>query len=142
LIDSYDDAVEAILVDPRVAGDGASSQVAAYVALFPAGNTFAAGTLEFWTREGAAGRFYRPGSGGRMYTSTVRSVTPASDDEVTVVVCTSRSVVVVDASGAEVSAEGGVTAGSIVAVRTDGVWRLRDLTRISDDSCPNPRTQP
>lgn len=139
VIDAYDDAVSAILADPRVAGDSSSPQVAAYLALFPDESTFAAGTLEFWASEAAADRYYRPGPLGQMYESNVQSITAASADEVTFTVCTRKSVVVVDGSGAVVSAEGGVQAGSIVAVRIDGAWRLRDLTRTPPDLCPDPR---
>ena len=139
LVDSYDAAVEAILSDPRVAADQANAQVVAYLSLFPEGSSFAAGTLEFWQGEGAAGRFYRPGPRGRMYESTVQSVTADSEDQATFVVCTLKSLVVVDAAGAQQSAEGGVQAGSVVAVRADGVWRLRDLTRIDPGVCPDPR---
>lgn len=142
LIDAYDSAVEAILADPRAAGDPTSGQATTFLSLFPEGSEFAAGTLDFWAQEGAAGRFYRPGPRGRMYTSTVHSVEPVSDDEVTVVVCTLKSLEVVDASGMPLSAEGGVAAGSVVAVRHDGVWLIRDLTRIGADVCPDPREQP
>lgn len=138
-MDAYDAAVEAILVDPRIAADPSSTEVAAYLTLFPDGSAFATGTLEFWVSEGAAGRFYRPGPRGRMYESTVQSVTADSEDQATFVVCTRKSFVVVDAAGVQQSAEAGTQAGSIVAVRHDGVWRLRDLTRIEPDTCPNPR---
>jgi len=76
-----------------------------------------------------------------MYVSTVQAVDPDSEDEVTFVACTTKSIVVVDASGAQLSAEGGITAGSIIAVRVDGVWRLRDLTRTSAEMCPSPGAQ-
>lgn len=142
VIDAYDDAVSAILADPRVASDSSSPQVAAYLALFPDGSTFAAGTLEFWASEAAADRYYRPGPLGQMYESTVQSIVATSADEVTFTVCTRKSVAVVDGSGAVVSAEGGVQAGSIVAVRIDGAWRLRDLTRTPPDLCPDPREGP
>lgn len=141
VIDSYDDAVEQILLDPRVAADRSNRDVASYLALFTSGNSYAEGTLEFWTAEGDAGRFYRPGSRGRMYESTVVSVTPESPDQATFVVCTLKSLVIVDEAGEAQSAEGGVQAGSVVAVRVDGRWKLRDLTRIEPDACPDPREQ-
>lgn len=142
LVDTYDNSVEAILADPRVAENRDHELVLAYLGLFPEGSSFASGTLDFWASEGAAGRFYRPGPRGEMYVSTVQSVQPDSADQVTFVVCTLKSIVIVDGSGAELSAEGGVTAGSVVAIRADGVWRLRDLTRTSAEPCPDPRAQP
>ena len=139
LVDAYDAAVETILVDPRIAADRASPEVGAFLSLFPPDSTFASGTLDFWVGEGAEGRFYRPGPRGRMYESTVQSVSVDSIDQATFTVCTRKSILIVDASGNEVSSEGGVQAGSVVAVRNEGVWRLRDLTRIQAESCPDPR---
>lgn len=142
LMNRYDAAVEGILADPRVADDPSNDHVVAYQALFVEGSTFAAGTLAFWSEEGAAGRFYRPGPRGRMYESTVQSVTAESADEATVVVCTWRSIVIVNEAGAQQSAEAGINAGSVNAVRIDGTWMLQDLTRIAPDVCPDPRDQP
>lgn len=138
LVNRYDDSAEAILTDPRVAGNPDHALVLAYLALFPKGSSFASGTLKFWADEGAQGRFYRPGPGGKMYVSTIQSVNPRSDTEVVARVCTVTSVQVVDASGNPVESQGGVNGGEIVAVRVDGAWRLRDLTEAPADGCPRP----
>ena len=142
LIDRYDTAVAAILADPRVAANSEHEAVVNYLGLFTTGSSFPQTALDFWAEEGAQGRFYRPGPRGEMYVSTVQAVQADSPDQANVTVCTLRSVVVVDASGNQVSAEGGQTAGSVVAVRVDGVWRLRDLTRTAADRCPEPPDQP
>lgn len=142
LIDRYDTAVAAILADPRVASNSEHEAVVSYLRLFTPGSSFPQTALEFWAEEGAQGRFYRPGPRGEMYVSTVQTVQADSPDQANVTVCTLRSVVVVDASGNQVSAEGGQIAGAVVAVRVDGVWRLRDLTRTAADRCPEPPDQP
>jgi len=138
LIDAYDATVAAILADPRVASQPGHELVLAYLSLFPEDSSFASGTLEFWASEGELGRFYQPGPRGEMYASAVGSVVPDSADQVTFTVCTVKSIVIVDSSGSELSAEGGVTAGSVIAIRSEGVWHLRDLTRTSAEGCPNP----
>lgn len=142
LVDQYDDAVEAILADPLVAGDLAHPLVVAYLELFPPDSSFALGTLEFWEGEGAAGRFYRPGPRGVMYVTTIRAVDVQAEDEIAVDVCTSTSVSVVDGVGNPIEAQGGVSGGRIIAVRAGGGWLLRDLTRISAEGCPDPRAGP
>lgn len=142
LTDRYDTAVAAILADPRVAADSGHEAVVAYLRLFTPESTFPQTALQFWTDEGAQGRFYRPGPRGQMYESTVQSLRADSPDQVTFLVCSLKSIVIVDGAGNELSAEGGQTAGSVVAVRIDGTWLLRDLTRTSAVDCPDPRTQP
>jgi hypothetical protein len=142
LIDRYDLAVATILADPRVAADSGHAAVVAYLDLFTPDSSFPRTALQFWADEGAQGRFYRPGPRGQMYESTVQSVQADSPDQVTLLVCSLKSIVVVDGSGNELSAEGGQSGGSVVAVRVDGTWLLRDLTRTSAADCPDPRTQP
>lgn len=139
LIDSYDDVAAAILADPKVASDSNHKLVAAYLALFTPDNAFAAGTLDFWASEGAAGRFYRPGPRGEMYVSTVQSVELRSETEAVARVCTVSSVGVVDSAGNPLESEGGVSGGQVVAVRVGGTWLLRDLTESPSDGCPQPR---
>lgn len=136
LVDSYDDVVQAILADPRVAADRNHQLVADYLALFPEGSAFASGTLDFWASQGAAGRFYRAGPRGEMYQSTVQSVDLRSDREAVARVCTETSVLVVDAAGSPIESQGGVNGGEIVAVRDGDRWLLRDLTEASPDGCP------
>lgn len=142
LVDRYDASVAAVLADPSVASEPANALVNAYLELFVPGAPFPATVVGFWAGEGEQGRFYRPGPRGQMYVSTVQSVQSDSADQVTFIVCTLKSIVIVDASGAELSAEGGQTAGSVVALRVDGIWLLRDLTRIAPEVCPDPRPQP
>lgn len=142
LIDRYDTTVAAILADPRVAADRGHEAVTAYLGLFTPESTFPQTALQFWADEGGQGRFYRPGPRGQMYESTVQSLRADSPDQVTFLVCSLKSVVIVDGSGNELSAEGGQTAGSVVAVRVDGRWLLRDLTRTSATDCPDARSQP
>lgn len=142
LIDRYDLAVAAILADPRVAADSGHQAVVAYLDLFAPDSTFPGTALQFWMGEGTQGHFYRPGPRGQMYVSTVQSVQVDSPNHATFLVCSLKSIVIVDGSGNELSAEGGQSAGSVVAVRVSGTWLLRDLTRSSAADCPDPRSQP
>lgn len=138
LIDRYDKAVAAILVDPRVAANRQHEAVTSYLRLFAPGSTFADGALGFWTREGANGRFYRPGPRGQLTKSTVAALTASSADEVTFRICALNSIEITDAAGAVIESQGGQTAASVVAVRIDGTWLLRDLTQTSAAGCPKP----
>ena len=136
LMSRYDAAVAAILADPRVASDPTGPEVEAYLALFTDSSTFADGALANWAREGEQGRFYRPGSGGQLTRSTVITVTPADDDEATFTICAENSMEVTDSEGNVVESFGGQTAASVVAVRADGLWRIRDLTEAATSGCP------
>lgn len=140
LIGRYDAAVAAILADPRVAADQERDVVRAYLALFTANSSFADGALRNWVREGENGRFYRPGPRGQLTQSTVTGVTDASTDEATFTICAQNSIEITDSSGTVLESQGGQTAASIVAVRVEGAWLLRDLTAASTASCPPPRT--
>lgn len=136
LIGRYDAAVAAILADPRVAADRDSEAVATYLELFTANSSFTDGALENWVREGENGRFYRPGPRGQLTESTVTGVTDASANEATFTICAQNSIEITDAAGNVLESEGGQTAASVVAVRVDGAWRLRDLTEASAAACP------
>lgn len=140
LIGRYDAAVAAILADPRVAADRENEVVRAYLALFTANSSFADGALRNWVREGENGRFYRPGPRGQLTQSTVTGVTDASTDEATFSICAQNSIEITDSSGTVLESQGGQTAASIVAVRVEGAWLLRDLTAASTASCPPPGT--
>ena len=140
LIGRYDAAVAAILADPRVAADQERDVVRAYLALFTANSSFADGALRNWVREGENGRFYRPGPRGQLTQSTVTGVTDASEDEATFTICAQNSIEITDSSGTVLESQGGQTAASIVAVRVEGSWLLRDLTAASTASCPPPGT--
>ncbi len=140
LIGRYDAAVAAILSDPRVAADRDNEAVVAYLALFTANSSFADGALRNWVREGENGRFYRPGPRGQLTKSTVTGVTDASTDEATFSICAQNSIEITDSSGTVLESQGGQTAASIVAVRVEGSWLLRDLTSASTASCPPPGT--
>lgn len=138
LMGRYDAAVAAILADPRAASDRTSPEVTAYLALFTKDSSFADGALANWAREGEAGRFYRPGPAGKLTSSTVMSVTPASGDEATFTICARNSIEITDADGNVLESLGGQTAASVVALRVDGTWLLRDLTEASASECPSP----
>lgn len=138
LINRYDTAVAAILADPRVASNSEHEAVVSYLQLFTPGNTFTEGALAFWTREGESGRFYRAGPRGQLTKSTVMAVTSSSADEVTFTICALNSIEITDASGAVIESQGGQTAASVVAVRVDGTWLLRDLTQVPATGCPEP----
>lgn len=136
LIERHDAAVAGILVDPRVASEPTSPEVETYLALFTNNSTFADGALANWAREGEQGRFYRPGPGGQLTRSTVIDVTPADDDEATFTICAENSIEITDSDGTVVESFGGQTAASVVAVRSDGSWRIRDLTEAPASGCP------
>ena len=136
LMDRYDSAVAAILTDPRVASNPDSDEVQAYLALFTGSSSFADGALASWAREGEAGRFYRPGPRGELTDSTVTEVTPASEDEASFTVCAVNSMEITDSAGNVIESVGGQTAATVVAVRVERVWQLRDLTEASTTGCP------
>ena len=138
LIDRYDAVVAAILADPRVATDVTNSKIVAYLALFPPSDAFTATPLKFWANEGALGRFYRPGPGGAISKSTVRQVTATSETEASFDICVVKSTTILDSVGNVLESSGGVAAGTIVAVKVDGGWLIRDLTRTPADACPKP----
>lgn len=138
LLDRYDAAVVGILTDPRVASDSANPKVAAFLSLFPKGSAFAADTVRLWAGEGAKGRFYRPGPGGSIFTSTLQKVTTSSATDATFAVCTRKSAEIVDAAGAILEAVGGVNSGEINATKVDGAWLLVDLTQTASADCPKP----
>ena len=136
LISRYDAAVAAILADPRVASDPDSREVQSYLSLFSENSTFADGALANWVREGEAGRFYRAGPRGQLTSSTVIDLAPAGDDEATFDICAENSMEITDAAGNIVESFGGQTAASVVAVRIDGIWKIRDLTEAPAAGCP------
>jgi hypothetical protein len=113
LIDRHDQAVAAVLSDPRVARDPDHQMVRDYLALFVPGATFPSGVVEGW-------------------------VTPASGNEVSFTLCIRNSVVITSESGTVLEAQGGVSAGEVSAVRVGGVWLLQDLSRIPATDCPAP----
>ena len=138
LLDRYDAAVVGILADPRVASDSANPRVVAFLSLFPKGSSFAADSVRLWAGEGAKGRFYRPGPGGSIFTSTLQKVTTSSATDATFAVCTRKSAEIVDAAGAILEAVGGVNSGKINATKVDGAWLLVDLTQTASADCPKP----
>lgn len=142
LVDRYDAAVAAILVDPRVAADRDQEAVAEYLRLFTPSSSFPDTALQFWADEGSQGRFYRAGPRGQMYESSVESIEVDSPDQVTFEVCSQKSIVIVDEEGNQLSAEGGSSSGLVVAVRVDGSWLLRDLTRTTSSDCEAAGAQP
>lgn len=142
LVDRYDAAVAAILADPRVAADRDHEVVADYLHLFTPSSSFPDTALQFWADEGSQGHFYRAGARGQMYESSVESIQVDSTDQVTFEVCSQKSIVIVDEEGDQLSAEGGSSSGSVVAVRVDGSWRLRDLTRTTSSECEAAGAQP
>ncbi|GMU79973.1 MAG: hypothetical protein AMXMBFR46_27610 [Acidimicrobiia bacterium] len=138
LMDRYDEVVAALLADPRVASDPNDRRVRAYLDLFTADNVLAQGTIRHWASLGQQGLSHAPGPRGRMYDTSVLAVIPNGADEASFTTCSLVSVVVKDASGATVEAEGGASAGTVVAVRVDGQWKLRDLTSTSSPQCAPP----
>ena len=138
LIDPDDAAVADILADPRVASDPSNPKVVSYLALFPAAGTFTGTALKFWAEEGTKGRFYRPGPGGAISKSTVMKVTSISEAEASFDICVVKSTTILDSVGNVLESSGGVAAGTIVAVKVDGGWLIRDLTRTPADACPKP----
>jgi hypothetical protein len=139
----YDEAVEGILTDPRVAGDHAHPAVRDYLALFVPDSEFATGALDSWAQQGADGRFYRPGPRGRMSESTVSDVdVDETTKTTTFLLCSLTSVEIVDAAGTTVSAEGGQTAATAVAELIDDEWLLRELSETSSEGCDPPAEDP
>ena len=138
LLDRYDSAVQAILLDPRVAGDPANAAVLAYLKLFPPNSEFAAGAIQAWVKDGAKGRFYRPGASGAILKSKLQKITASSATEATFLVCTLQSAEIVDQSGKVLEATGGLIGGEIVATNVNGTWLLRDLTQRPAGDCPKP----
>lgn len=138
LLGQYDAAVADILADPRVASDRESEPVRTYLALFAPDSAFADGALRSWEAEGANGRFYRAGPRGKVTESTLATIDSSTESEATFSICAVNSFEIVDAAGTVLEAQGGVTAATVVAVRIDGSWVLRDLTQSSAATCPRP----
>jgi hypothetical protein len=138
LLDRYDAAVTAILVDPRVASDPTNQLVLDYLALFKADSSFATGTVEFWASEGAQGRYYRSGPDGKLFVSTLNKVISQTDSEATLFVCTLQTITVVSETGTVLESSGGVAGGEVVLVKVGDQWLIRDLTRKPADGCPKP----
>ncbi len=138
LLDRYDAAATAILIDPRVASDPANPNVATYLALFPKDSTFAKGTVDFWAQEGALGRFYKPGANGKLFVSTLNKVLAQSATEATVFVCTVQTITIASETGTVLESTGGVVGGEVVLVKSGDQWLLRDLTRKPAGDCPKP----
>jgi hypothetical protein len=138
LLDRYDAAATAILIDPRIASDPANPKVLAYLALFPADSMFAKGTVDFWAQEGTQGRFYKPGTNGKLFVTTLNKVRAQSATEATVFVCTLQTVTVVSETGTPLESTGGVVGGEVVLVNSGDQWLLRDLTRKPAGDCPKP----
>lgn len=136
LIADYQAVIEAILADPRVAGNPDDPLVQQYLALFAPDNQFPIDTLAFWASEGSAGRFYRPGPSGVMYEIAVLSVEVRDDGTAVAYTCTRSSVQIVDEAGNPIEGRGGLTGGEVVAVTAGGAWLLRDLSQVSADRCP------
>ena len=142
LLDRYDELTAAILVDPRVAGDPSNATVVAFLDLFEPGSTFAGGTIKFWADEGAKGRFYKAGPSGRMFKSTVLTLTANDDTLATAFVCTVQSVSVVSQSGTVLESLGGVNGAEAIVTKVGGGWRIRSLTVKPPGDCPKPGAQP
>lgn len=138
LVNRHDAAVAAVLADPRVALEAGNALVEAYLELFTPGASFPAVVVSSWQREADEGRFYRPGPRGVMRESTVMSVSPVSDDEVEIAICSRNSVEITNEAGVVLEAQGGVSAGQLTATRVDGVWLLRELSQASAADCPAP----
>lgn len=138
LVDRHEAAVALILTDPRVAEDETDPAILEYRSLFSPTSDFPDGAIASWRTEAAAGRFYRPGPAGAMAASTVQEVTPDGANEAALFVCTERSVIVVDGSGAVVSSEGGRSAGTIRVRQEAGRWLLVDLSVAPANRCESP----
>jgi hypothetical protein len=138
LLDRYDAAATAILVDPRVASDSANPKVLAYLALFPADSKFAKGTVDFWAQEGAQGRFYKPGTNGKLFVTTLKKVLAQSATEASVSVCTVDTITIVSETGTVLESSGGISGGEVVMVKSGDQWLLRDLSQTPAGHCPKP----
>lgn len=138
----YDEVVNAILADPRVAADPNHELVQRYLALFTPGSTFAAGTVEFWADEAEQGHFYRPGTLDQIGRAEIVGVRPGTADQINFTACSFESYVVVDEAGDVIESVGGPSPGEGVALRVDGRWLLRDLTFVqTTDICPERLSQ-
>lgn len=138
LLDRYDAAATAILLDPRVASDPANPKVLAYLALFPADSKFAKGTVEFWAQEGAQGRFYKPGPNGKLFVTTFHKVIAQSATDATVFVCGIETITIVSETGTPIESSGGASGGEVEIVKSGDQWLLRLLTRKPAGDCPKP----
>jgi hypothetical protein len=138
LLDHYDAAATAILLDPRVASDPTNPKVLAYLAVFPAGSKFAKGTVDFWAQEGAQGRFYKPGANGKLFVTTLNKVLAQSATEASVSVCTVDTITIVSETGTVLESSGGISGGEVVMVKSGDQWLLRDLTQTPAGDCPKP----
>lgn len=135
LIGRYDDAVEAILLEPSLTLDQASDEVVEYLDLFVAESSFALGAIDAWQSEANQGRLYRAGGGSRIIESRLVELLDESAAMVTFHVCTTSNFEVTDSTGSVLESQAGVSAVRGVVVLDDEEWRLRDLTQDPSLDC-------
>ena len=135
LLTRYDAAVNAIIVDPTVVRDRASSAVQAYVELFEPGSSVADDAVNGWARSADAGITVQPlRHDAPMIASRLDGeVETVDDDEVRFATCADHQYQQYDGGGVLQDVVDVVgRAGEGVAVRVDGEWRLRRL-ELRDD---------
>lgn len=131
LLDRYEQAVRTIIADPSLATDTDNEVVVEYVDLFEPDSDEAKRAVDGWAGDADEGRTFEPyDDDASLYTTRLDGeVTPAEGgDEVTFPTCDTLRYRVLDASGTVVDeVPEDVRQGQGVAVRVDGVWRLRSL---------------
>jgi hypothetical protein len=137
LLVRYDQVVNEIVVDPSVARDPDDPLVQQYLDLYEPGSEFAGQLIDAWVERADEGLSTRPINADHP-TAASRidgDVESTSADEVSFPYCVERRFVVVDDAGRERQhVRGREQSGEGVAVRVDGVWRLRELTVFTESA--------
>ena len=131
LLDRYEQAVRTIIADPSLATDTDNEVVAEYLDLFEPDSDEAERAVDGWAGDADTGRTFEPYSADApLYATRLDGeVTPGErGDEVSFPTCDTLRYRILDAAGAVVDeVPEDVRQGQGVAVRVDGVWRLRSL---------------
>jgi hypothetical protein len=134
LLSRYDAAVNTIVADPSLADDETNAPVEDFLALFPDGSSFAAGSIQGWVEQSERGVTLEPlAAGGAVNTTSLEGPpTRIDDDTILFGQCTVQSYVVRE-NGHETSRqERKLLPGNGQAVRVDGHWRLQEITTPPD----------
>ena len=132
LLHSYDNVVNQVVIDPRVADDPHDPLIEDFLALFEDDSAVAAETVEQWSERAEQGLVTEPYSDDFPITvsSLDGEIEAISEDEVTFSLCVLVRARVLDSDGEEVGTNlpRVERPGNGVAVRTPDGWRLRDVS--------------
>jgi hypothetical protein len=129
LLARYEVVLNQVVADPSVASDRAHPLIGEYLDLFEPGSQFTEDALAAWADDGEEGRSVQPYDGGApAYVTRVDGdVEVLARDEVVFQLCVERRMLVYEHDVLRQQTPYFADPGSGMAVRVDGVWRLRSL---------------